>query len=100
MAARGKRRAGAAGGRAALGAALLLAASSLPAAPAPAAAPTGSAGGPYKVYEGASVVLRATGTDPDGQSLRYAWDLNGDGAFETSGASVRFSAAGLAGPST
>ena len=71
LAERGGRPAGLA--RAALGAALLLAGGlGLPVAPALAAAPTVSAGGPYKVYEGAGVVLRATGTDPDGHTLRYA----------------------------
>jgi hypothetical protein len=59
---------------------------------------TVDAGGPYEVAEGDNLVLRATGTDPDGRSLAYAWDLDNDGSFETAGASVRFSAADLDGP--
>jgi hypothetical protein len=62
--------------------------------------PMVSAGGPYQVAEGDNVVLRATGTDPEGRALTYTWDLDGDGMFETAGSSVRFSAAGLDGPST
>jgi hypothetical protein len=62
--------------------------------------PTVDAGGPYDVAEGDAVVLRATGFHPQGWALKYAWDLDGDGYFETSGSSVRFSAAGLDGPRT
>jgi hypothetical protein len=50
------------------------------------------------VYEENHGVLRATGTDPEGLPLSYAWDLDGNGSFETPGASVRFSAGGLDGP--
>jgi hypothetical protein len=64
------------------------------------APPTVGAGGPYEVAEGNNVVLRATGTDPEGRTLVYAWDLDGDGSFERVGASVRFPAADLDGPST
>jgi predicted extracellular nuclease len=63
-------------------------------------APTANAGGPYSVVEGGTVTLSATGTDPDGDTLTYAWDLDGDGAFEKSGQSVTFSASGLDGPSS
>jgi hypothetical protein len=54
--------------------------------------PTVSAGGPYTVDEGGSTTLTATGSDPDGDTLTYAWDLNGDGTFETSGQSVTYTA--------
>jgi len=36
-----------------------------------------------------TTTLTATGTDPDaGDTLTYAWDLNGDGVYETPGRSV------------
>jgi hypothetical protein len=56
------------------------------------AAPTVAAGGPYTVAEGGSVTLTATGHDAEGGDLSYAWDLDGNGSFETSGQSVSFSA--------
>jgi hypothetical protein len=56
------------------------------------AAPTVSAGGPYAVDEGSSTTLSATGSDPEGGSLTYAWDLDNDGTYETPGQSVGFSA--------
>jgi hypothetical protein len=62
--------------------------------------PSAEAGGPYSVNEGSSVVLTASGSDPDGDLLTFAWDLDGDGIFETPGQSVPFSAAGLDGPSS
>jgi len=60
--------------------------------------PTASAGGPYTVAEGSSVGLSATGSDPEGGPLSYAWDLDNDGVFETPGQNVTF--AGLDGPSS
>jgi hypothetical protein len=66
----------------------------------PNAAPTVDAGGPYSVDEGSSVTLAATGSDPNGDSLTYAWDLDNNGSFETSGQNVTFSAALLDGPSS
>jgi dipeptidyl aminopeptidase/acylaminoacyl peptidase len=60
--------------------------------------PTADAGGPYTVDEGGSIALAATGSDPEGGTLAYAWDLDGDGAFETSGQNATFSAANLDGP--
>ncbi|MCL5958790.1 MAG: PKD domain-containing protein [Chloroflexi bacterium] len=63
-------------------------------------APTANAGGPYNVNEGASVVLTASGSDPDGDALTYAWDLDNNGTFETPGRGATFSAATLDGPSS
>jgi hypothetical protein len=62
--------------------------------------PTAEAGGPYSVDEGAGIQLFASGSDPDGGPLTYAWDLDGNGSFETSGQNVTFSAIALDGPST
>ena len=47
--------------------------------------PAVDAGGPYSVDEGSSVTLSATANDPDGDPVTYAWDLDGNGTFETSG---------------
>jgi hypothetical protein len=73
-------------------------------------APAASAGGPYTVAEGGSVVLAGGGTDSDGSIVGYEWDLDGDGVFGETGAAAgrgaenvqnpTFSAAGLDGPST
>ncbi len=54
----------------------------------------------YYVDEGGSVILDGTQSyDPDGHELTYyAWDLDGDCVFETTGATVTFSAAALDGP--
>jgi hypothetical protein len=60
------------------------------------APPTVDASGPYAVDEGSSVTLTATGNDPDGDTLVYAWDLDNDGTFEAGGQSVSF--AGVDGP--
>ena len=65
----------------------------------PNASPTLNAGGPYSVPEGGSVTLTAAGSDPNGDSLTYAWDLDNNGSFEASGQSVPFDAAALDGPS-
>ena len=64
------------------------------------AAPTVDAGGPYEVVEGTSVSLTATGSDPDGGTLTYAWDLDGNGSFETAGQTVDFVAPAGAAPSS
>lgn len=61
--------------------------------------PTVDAGGPYSIGEGGSMQVSATGNDPENGSLTYAWDLDNNGSFETSGQSVNFSAANLDGPS-
>jgi len=63
-------------------------------------APSVDAGGPYTVAEGGTVGLSATGSDPEGGTLAYAWDLDGDGSFETAGQSPTFGAGTLDGPST
>ena len=62
--------------------------------------PVADAGGPYSVNEGGSVTVASTGSDPDDDPITFAWDLDNNGTFETSGQSVSFSAAGLDGPST
>ncbi|MCA9898506.1 MAG: ExeM/NucH family extracellular endonuclease [Ardenticatenaceae bacterium] len=64
----------------------------------PNAAPSVSAGGPYSVIEGGSVLVSATGSDPNGDALTYAWDLDNNGSFETAGQSASFSAAALSAP--
>jgi hypothetical protein len=66
----------------------------------PNAPPTVDAGEPYSVAEGGSVTVSATGSDPNGDSLTYAWDLDNNGSFETSGQNVTYSAVGLDGPSS
>jgi uncharacterized protein len=62
--------------------------------------PTVAAGGPYTVAEGSSVQLTATGSDPEGGPLAYAWDLDNNGSYETTGNPTTFSAAALDGPSS
>jgi hypothetical protein len=60
--------------------------------------PSANAGGPYTVLEGGAVAVTASGDDSDGDSLAFAWDLDNNGSFETSGPSATFSAATLDGP--
>ncbi|HXF41932.1 MAG TPA: ExeM/NucH family extracellular endonuclease [Blastocatellia bacterium] len=64
------------------------------------APPTVDAGGPYSVIEGQSVLVSATGSDPNGGTLTYDWDLDNNGSFETPGQNVTFSAAALTAPGT
>jgi PKD repeat protein len=47
------------------------------------------AGGPYTAVEGSPVNLIASATGGTGE-LSYAWDLDGDGAFETPGPEITF----------
>jgi predicted extracellular nuclease len=54
--------------------------------------PVVNAGGPYSVDEGGSVTVAATGSDPDGDAITYAWDLDNNGSFETAGQSAVFHA--------
>ncbi len=63
-------------------------------------APTVDAGGPYAVVEGSSVTFTASGTDPENGPLTYAWDLDNNGTFETTGQSVTFDASTLTAPSS
>jgi uncharacterized protein len=60
--------------------------------------PTADAGGPYTVTEGSSITLSASGSDPEGGTLDYAWDLDDDGVFEVPGQSVSYT--GKDGPAT
>ncbi len=62
--------------------------------------PEVTAGGPYDVAEGGSIVVESIGNDPDGDTLTYIWDLDNDGVFETPGQNVVFSAENLTGPAT
>ena len=64
------------------------------------APPSVSAGGPYSGAEGGTVSLAANGSDPEGGTLSYAWDLDNDGTYETTGMTPTFSAAALDGPSS
>ena len=64
-------------------------------------APTADAGGPYTVAEGGSVAIAATGSDADGDTLTFAWDLDNDGDFDDGvGQAASFSAATIDGPAT
>jgi hypothetical protein len=53
--------------------------------------PTVTTTGPYTVSEGGTVNVSASGLDPEGGVVAYAWDLDGDGTFETPGQTVPFS---------
>jgi hypothetical protein len=55
-----------------------------------------NAGGAYTVAEGSTVTLAGSATDLDHDALTAAWDLNGDGTFETAGLTPSFR--GLDGP--
>ena len=55
-----------------------------------AAIPSAFPGGPYVVLAGEPVTLIGDGTDPKGEPLTFAWDLNGDETFETAGATAVF----------
>ena len=55
-------------------------------------APEVNAGDDVTVDEGDVVTLTATGYDYDGDTLTYAWDLDGDGTFETPGQTASWTA--------
>jgi N-acetylneuraminic acid mutarotase len=58
--------------------------------------PTVSASGPRRVEtNGGSITLNASGSDPEGSPLSYAWDLNNDLLYEADGQNPTFSSAGL-----
>lgn len=53
------------------------------------------AGGPYATVEGTDVMLDGSAsTSPNSDPLTYEWDLDGDGTFETTGATPMFTAVG------
>lgn len=62
--------------------------------------PVAVTGDGYSVLEGSSISLNGQGTDADGDTLTYVWDLNNDGIFEIPGQSPAFSAVGRDGPSS
>jgi hypothetical protein len=72
------------------------------------AAPLVEAAGPYTVPEAGTVMLAGSAVDPDGDTLTYRWDLDGDGIFgetvtargDERGATPNFVATGLDGPAT
>jgi hypothetical protein len=41
-----------------------------------------SAGGPYIINEGGTLVLKGAATDSKNDTLTYSWDLNGDGVYD------------------
>lgn len=66
------------------------------------ASPTANIGRTRTVPEGGRIVLTASGSDPEGQPLTYAWDLDGTSPFDyrTPGPNPTYSAARLDGPGT
>jgi uncharacterized delta-60 repeat protein len=63
-------------------------------------APTANAGGSYTVSEGGTVTLNGSGTDVAADPLTFAWDLDGDSVYETTGANPVFDASALDGPTS
>jgi PKD domain len=69
--------------------------------------PTANAGGSYTFDEGSETnALSGSGTDPEDDvaspplPLSYAWDLDNNGSFETSGQNPNFAATNIDGPAT
>ncbi|MBT2396208.1 M36 family metallopeptidase, partial [Streptomyces sp. ISL-100] len=63
--------------------------------------PTADAGGPYTTEEGADVRLDASGSTSPGGGGSYAWDFDGDGAYDdATGASPLFDRVGQDGTYT
>lgn len=62
--------------------------------------PAANAGGPYTTPEGSAVTVNGSGsTDPDGDALTFAWDLDNDGSHDdATGPTASFF--GVDGPST
>jgi len=48
--------------------------------------------GPYAIYVGDTLQLVANGVDPEAEALSYAWDLDGNGSYETPGRIVSYTA--------
>jgi len=48
--------------------------------------------GPYAMIVGDTLQLTANGVDPEGDALSYAWDLDGNGSYETAGRVVSYTA--------
>jgi PKD repeat protein len=44
--------------------------------------PQASSGGDLTVFAGQPATFRGTGTDPDGQIVKYQWDFEGDGVWD------------------
>jgi hypothetical protein len=61
--------------------------------------PNAEGGGPYRVREGRTILLRGGAVDPEGQPVALAWNLDGNSSFESSGRNRVFSARGRDGPS-
>ncbi len=45
--------------------------------------PVANSAGPYTVQDGSKVTLTGSGSDPDGDPVTFAWDLNDNWIFET-----------------
>lgn len=59
--------------------------------------PTADAGGPYLVAINAAIGLNGTGTDPDGDTLTYAWSATGGTLDDSAMADPQYMAGGTAG---
>jgi pimeloyl-ACP methyl ester carboxylesterase len=55
-------------------------------------APSVTTTGPYMMYTGDTLQLTASGADPEGDPLSYAWDLDSNGTYETAGRVVSYTA--------